>query len=261
MSENLNLLGRVGIVTGAGSGIGQATVIQAVGAGAHVIGFDINQQSLEATASLVRNMDGKFSFQICDVSDEASVNRALSESIREGAVDFLVNAAGVEDTGQTMEEMPVESWDRLLNINLSGPFLLMKKILPMMGARKRGSVVNLGSVSSFFGWPGLAAYVTSKHAIVGLSKCAVAEYASENVRINVVSPGPIDTPLQDRAEAKAKDSRAFREHQQDAVPQGRYGDPDEVASLILFLCSDAAQYINGAVIPIDGGMVERRAFG
>jgi NAD(P)-dependent dehydrogenase (short-subunit alcohol dehydrogenase family) len=249
-----SLSGKVGIVTGAGSGIGREVALRAVGEGATVNGFDVSASGLAETSALSGGLAGGFLEFRCDVSDERQVDDAIAGSVPNGVIDFLVNAAGIEDSGDGIAAMTVEHWDRLMGINLRGPFLTMRRVLPLMRKRSAGAVVNLGSIASLAGLTELPSYTAAKHGVVGLTKAAVAEYARDGIRINVVAPGPIDTPLQSRAEGNAKDSIEFRRRQEEAIPQGRYGTPLEVADLILFLIGDRSEYINGSVISIDGGM-------
>jgi NAD(P)-dependent dehydrogenase (short-subunit alcohol dehydrogenase family) len=250
---------QVGIVTGAGSGMGREVALGAAARGCLVHALDISAGGLDETVALAQGLPGRVIAHVCDVSSEEDVTKVLAPVISsEDGIDFLVNCAGIEDVGKPISDLPSYDWDRLMGINLRGTFLTMKAVLPALHARRSGAVVNMGSVCSLIGFGELAAYTASKHAVVGLTRTAVAESARYNVRLNVVCPGPIDTPLQTRAEAAAADPVEYRARQEQAIPQGRYGKPKEVADLILFLISAQAQYINGAVIPIDGGMTATR---
>ncbi|MZG18663.1 SDR family oxidoreductase, partial [Streptomyces sp. SID5914] len=145
-------------------------------------------------------------------------------------------------------------WDRVMAVNVRSAFLTMRSVLPSMAERGHGAIVNIASVAALRGSRNLTAYATSKHALLGLTRSAVAEFASRGVRVNAVCPGPIDTPLQQRAEHAAADPTRFRGDQESAIPQGRYGAVAEVADVVLFLLSDAASYVNGATVTVDGGM-------
>jgi NAD(P)-dependent dehydrogenase (short-subunit alcohol dehydrogenase family) len=248
------LAGKRGIVTGSGSGIGQAIALQAAALGASVVGLDLNEQAAQATAAAAVDLPGSLSSRQCDAGSEAQIREVFAAIAADGEIDFLVNAAGVEGPGDHIGDLSADAWDSVMRINVRGSFLTMREVLPRMRDRGAGSIVNIGSAGSLLGLGGLASYAASKHALAGLSKSAVAESAKYGVRINVVCPGPIDTPLQDRAEAKAVDPAEFRRHQEAVIPQGRYGTSDEVASLVVFLLGDSAAYINGALIPIDGGL-------
>jgi NAD(P)-dependent dehydrogenase (short-subunit alcohol dehydrogenase family) len=249
-----SLAGKRGVVTGSGSGIGRAIALQAAAAGASVVGLDLDRERAEGTASAGAGLPGSINAEKCDAGSEVEVREIFAAVAADGDLDFLVNAAGIEGPGDLIGDLSTASWDAVLGINVRGSFLTMREVLPSMRSRGSGSIVNIGSAGSLLGLGGLASYAASKHALAGLSKSAVAESAKFGVRINVVCPGPIDTPLQDRAEAKAIDPAEFRRHQEAAIPQGRYGTADEVAALTIFLLGDAAGYINGAVIPIDGGL-------
>jgi NAD(P)-dependent dehydrogenase (short-subunit alcohol dehydrogenase family) len=248
------LAGKSGIVTGIGSGIGRAIALHIAALGGTVAGIDRDHESARATAAAGSSLPGGITARQCDVSSEAQIQEVFASLLSSGHTDFLVNAAGIEGPGDEIGELASEAWDQVLGINVRGPFLTMKEVLPTMRANGLGSIVNIGSAGSLLGVGGLASYAASKHALAGLSKSAVAESARFGVRVNVVCPGPIDTPLQDRAESKASDPAEFRRHQESVIPQGRYGRPEEVAYLTAFLLTDAAEYINGAVIPIDGGL-------
>jgi meso-butanediol dehydrogenase / (S,S)-butanediol dehydrogenase / diacetyl reductase len=248
-----------GIVTGAGSGIGREIALLALRRGATVLGLDISEAGLAQTRTLAGDRAEAFQGAVVDISDEAAVDRALVPlATGARAVDFLINAAGIEGSGDGIPDISVEHWDRIMGINLRGTFLTMRRVLPLMKDAGHGAIVNMGSVAALAGWAELASYTASKHGVLGLSSGAVAEFARYNVRINTICPGPTDTPLQDRAEANAVDPAEFRARQEKGIPQGRYGKPEEIAQLCLFLVGPESQYINGAVITIDGGMIATR---
>ena len=248
------LAGKRGIVTGAGSGIGRAVALRIAAAGGAVAGVDLNLAAAEQGAQEGAAFPGSITPWQCDISSETEVDTLLGQLVAAGFVDYLVNAAGIEGSRDELGAVPISHWDQVMNVNLRGSFLTMRTLIPTMRERKDGAIVNIGSVGSLVGLAGDSAYAASKHAIAGLSKSAVAESARDNVRINVVCPGPIDTPLQDRAEQRSADPAAFRRRLEAAIPQGRFGRPDEVAELVVFLLGDSASYINGTLIPIDGGL-------
>jgi NAD(P)-dependent dehydrogenase (short-subunit alcohol dehydrogenase family) len=258
-TAELPLENMFGIVTGAGSGIGRQIALLALQRGASVLGLDISEAGLLETRTLAADRGEGFTPVVTDISDESAVDAAivpLGDSGRD--VDFLINAAGIEGSGDGIPDISVEHWDRIMGINLRGTFLTMRRVLPLMKRARHGAVVNMGSVAALAGWAELASYTASKHGVLGLSSGAVAEFAPFNVRINTICPGPTDTPLQDRAEAAAGDPAEFRARQEKGIPQGRYGTPIEIAQLCLFLVGPESGYINGAVITIDGGMIATR---
>lgn len=248
------LAGKRGIVTGAGSGIGRAVALRIAAAGGAVAAIDLNLTAVDQVAEEGTAFSGLITPWQCNISSETQVDTLLGQLADSGFVDFLVNAAGIEGSGDELSAISVPHWDLVMSVNLRGSFLTMRSLLPRMREQKDGAIVNIGSVGSMLGLAELSSYAASKHAIAGLSKSAVAESARDNVRINVVCPGPIDTPLQDRAEHKSADPAEFRRRQEAAIPQGRYGRTDEVAELVVFLLGESASYINGALIPIDGGL-------
>jgi NAD(P)-dependent dehydrogenase (short-subunit alcohol dehydrogenase family) len=246
--------GKRGVVTGAGSGIGRAIALRIVAAGGQVAALDRDLHAVEQLAGEVEGLAGALSPFGCDISVVDQVDDAIDSLLAGGYTDFLANAAGTADTGHSLQDVSVSQWDKLMDINLRGTFLMMRGLISEMRKNRNGSIVNIGSSASLLGVPELSSYTASKHAVVGLSKSVVAESAAFNVRINVIAPGPIDTPLQQRAERESADSAEFRRRQEAAIPQGRYGLPEEVAELAAFLLSDHAAYVNGAVVTIDGGL-------
>ncbi|MFK4296604.1 3alpha(or 20beta)-hydroxysteroid dehydrogenase [Arthrobacter sp. GAS37] len=246
--------GHIGVVTGGGSGIGRQTTLTLAAAGATVIALDLDGSGLDETAGLAGEHARRVRTAICDVSDEASFHAAVMTSAEGRDPLFLVNAAGIEGPMSRLVDTTIDDWDRVLRVNLRGSFVPMKSLLPAMIVAGEGSIVNLASVASFGGAGELSAYTASKHAVVGLTRAAVAEVARSGVRINAIGPGPTRTPLQTRAEQNNADPEMMRSRQIEAIPQGRYGEPEEIADLILFLVSDRSTYVNGALIAIDGGM-------
>ena len=226
------------LVTGAAAGIGRAVAQAAASVGVVVYALDVDAPGLADTAALAPQSDGKIVPIECDVSDTKSVDAALAEfrSISGDApVDFVINCAGVEGPVGLMTESSINDFDRVMAVNVRGAFLVLHGLLPDMVSAGNGAVVNIVSVGGLLGVPGMSPYVTSKHALLGLTRTLAGEVARQGVRVNAICPGSISTGMQDRAEAKSSDPAAFRRAQEAKIPLGRYGTASEVAELALFL--------------------------
>ncbi|MBA2610235.1 MAG: 3-oxoacyl-ACP reductase FabG [Actinobacteria bacterium] len=234
----------VAFVTGAGAGIGRACAVALGEAGLRVaVGFGGNKEGANETAS----MCGGLAVEV-DVSDSASVDNAFKRIESElGPVTVLVNNAGVTGDGLLLR-MKDEDWQKVLRVNLDGAFHCIRRATPAMMKARHGRIVNMGSVVGLSGSAGQVNYAAAKAGLVGLSRSVARELASRNVTCNVVAPGPIATAMTDAL----SDERVAAIT--DAVPAGRMGTTDEVAAVVAFLCTDAAAYITGAVIPVDGGL-------
>lgn len=245
MSNDLaaaRLTGKVAVVTGGLSGIGAAIVRRFVAEGAHVVVADITAQ--DGTAQ-----DG-FRAAHLDVGDERSVQGCMAATVaRHGRIDILVNSAGI---GRVIPfvETPVAEFDRIMAVNLRGTFLCGQAAARCMMQGGGGAIVNIASVSGLRGSLGRAAYGASKGGVVTLSQVMAVELADHGIRVNVIAPGPIETPL-----AAALHSAAVREAWVRHVPMRRYGTPEEVAGVAAFLCSDDASYVTGHVLAADGGFM------
>lgn len=237
---------RTVLVTGAGSGIGAAIAERFLTAGYRVALFDINAAAAAETAARI-GTPGRTTAIGGDVSNEADVQRAVAQTVRElGSLDVLVNNAGIEIYG-TVVDMPAGQWDRQLAVNLRGAFLCSKYAIPEM--RRGGAVVHISSAHAHVSWPRCPAYDASKAGLIGLTRAMALDHGRQGVRVNAICPGYIATPLLEKAFACGEADRAavLKFH-----PLGRLGTPLDIAEAALFLASDAASFISGAVLNVDG---------
>ncbi|HEX6891100.1 MAG TPA: SDR family oxidoreductase, partial [Chryseolinea sp.] len=240
---------KVAIVTGGSFGIGKATAIAFAKRGAKVVIADWVED--QATLKEINDAGGAAIFVKCDVSKNTEVTALVNKAIETfGRIDFAVNNAGIEGATAPTHECTEENWDKTISINLKGVWFCMKQELQHMLKQGKGAIVNIASIAGLVGFPGLPAYVVSKHGIVGLTKTAALEYAKLGIRINAVCPGVIKTPMVDRTTGKDKTV----EKQFEAMePVGRMGQPEEVAESIVWLCSDSASFVTGHALAVDGG--------
>ncbi len=245
------LKGKVAIVTGGSFGIGKATAIGFARKGAKVVVADWIED-LEAVAE-IEAMGGEALFVKCDVSKSEDVKAMVAKTIsRFGRIDFAFNNAGIEGISGTTTESTEENFDRTIGINLKGVWLCMKYEIPEMLKHGKGAVVNCASVAGLVGFPTLPAYVASKHGVIGLTKTAALEFVKSGIRVNAVCPGVIKTNMIDRLTGKKKEAE---EQFATMEPIGRFGEPEEVAKAVIWLCSDEASFVTGHSLTVDGGWV------
>ena len=243
--------GKVALVTGASFGIGRATAIAFAKRGAKVVVADWMEDKENETIRLVKEAGGEAIFVQCDVSASTEVKNMLEKTIaRFGRLDYAFNNAGIEGATASTHECTEPNWDKTISINLKGVWLCMKNEIEQMLMNHKGAIVNCASVAGLNGFAGLPAYVATKHGVVGLTKTAALEYAKRGIRVNAVCPGVIHTAMIDRLTGKDKEV----EKQYAAMePIGRMGNPEEVAEAVVWLCSDAASFVTGIAMPVDGG--------
>ena len=251
--SSLKLEDNVAIVTGAGSGMGEAMAIRFAGEGAKVLVLDIDEKEGESTVNKIKASGGSAHFLRTDVSKTADVHNAVEFARKNlGPVDILVNNAGIPSFHRLIDT-PEEEWDSVLGVNLKGSFLFMKYVIPMMIEKKRGAILNVASATGLTGKENRLAYGASKSGIIFLTKAAALEYARFGVRANCICPGTIDTPFTRKAvEQGSKQSNLPISLGADH-PAGRMGTVQEIAELALFLCSGDCEFLTGAIIPVDGG--------
>jgi NAD(P)-dependent dehydrogenase (short-subunit alcohol dehydrogenase family) len=245
--------GKIVLVTGGGSGIGQATALALAREGARVIVADVLVEGGEETVRRIKNADGEAIFVKSDVSKAAEVEILIKKIIETyDRLDCAVNNAGIEGEQAPTSEYAEENWDRLIDVNLKGVWLCMKYEIPQMLKYGGGAIVNMASVAGLVGFQNLSAYVASKHGIIGLTKTAALEYAKNRIRINAVCPGVIRTAMVDRILGGDEEAEAQFVAME---PIGRLGAPEEIAEAVVWLCSDAASFVTGHSMVVDGGLV------
>jgi len=245
--------GKVALITGAGSGIGRASALAFAREGAKVAVADIVVEGGEETVRMVKEAGGEAFFIKVDVSNAADVEAMVNAVVDTyGRIDCAYNNAGIEGRLASTDEYPEDVFDKVIDINLTGVWLCMKYELPHMLKQGGGAIVNTASGAGLIGVAGMSAYVASKHGVVGLTKTAALEYAKSGIRVNAVCPGLIQTPMVERITA---DQPQLGEALVAAEPVGRTGKPEEIAESVVWLSSDAASFVTGHAMSVDGGYV------
>jgi 3-oxoacyl-[acyl-carrier protein] reductase len=243
-----DLTGQTAIVTGAAKGLGRAIALTLARSGAKVACVDINAESLAETVGAIRSAGGTAEPMACDVTDSRRVAEVVDEVVKLfGGVQILINNAGITRDNMILR-MKDDQWDAVLNINLKGTFLFTRAAAKPMLKARQGRIINVASVSGLMGNPGQANYSASKAGVIGLTRTVACELAGRNITVNAVAPGFIAT---DMTAALGED---ILQEVRKQIPLGRLGDPQDVADAVLFLASDAASFITGHVLTIDGGL-------
>jgi NAD(P)-dependent dehydrogenase (short-subunit alcohol dehydrogenase family) len=243
--------GKVALVTGASSGIGRATALAFAREGAKVVVADVTVEGGEETVAQVKNAGGEAIFVKTDVSKAVEVEALVAKAVAiYGRLDCAHNNAGIAGKAKTVVDDTEDNWDRILAINLKGVWLCMKYEIAHMLKHGGGAIVNTASGAGLIGVRRGGAYVASKHGVVGLTKTAALEYAKAGIRVNCVCPGPIDTPM---LQGIGGSNQVVIERMVAAQPGGRLGQPAEIAEAAVWLCSDAASFVTGLPMPVDGG--------
>ena len=245
--------GKVALITGAGSGIGRASALVFAREGAKVALADIVVEGGEETVRMVKEAGGEAFFIKADVSNAAEVEAMVNTVVETyGRIDCAYNNAGIEGQLASTDEYAEDMFDKVIGINLTGVWLCMKYELPHMLKQGSGAIVNTASGAGLIGVAGMSAYVASKHGVVGLTKTAALEYAKSGIRVNAVCPGLIQTPMVERITAEQPQ---LGEALVASEPIGRTGKPEEIAESVVWLSSDAASFVTGHAMSVDGGFV------
>ena len=253
MLDSNRLDGKVAIITGAGGGIGRATAALFTARGARIIAVDRDPAALSALGD---TLPAETILVEADVTDEAQVRAYVERAVAEaGRIDIFFNNAGIEGGIHPIPDYPTELFRKVIELNVTAVFLGMKLVIPVMVEQGGGAIINTSSTAGVTGAAGLSAYIASKHAVIGLTRTAAAEWASKNVRVNSINPGPVEGRMMDAiTEGFAPgEGEAIAQRIAAGIPSGRYSRPDEIAAAVAFLACEDARHIHGAFLIVDGG--------
>ena len=247
----LRMENKVALVTGASSGIGRACALAFAREGAKVVVADVTVEGGEETVNMIKEAGGEAIFVKTDVTKAAEVEAMVNKAVETyGRLDYAHNNAGVAAAVYPVADLPEEDWDRIININLKGIWLCMKYEIPQMLRQGKGAIVNTASTLALVGWIKRPAYTASKHGVAGLTKVAALDYAADGIRVNAVCPGTVRTPLVESVFARRPEAEA------EALAMmaiGRLAAAEEIAEAVVWLCSDAASFVTGHIMSVDGG--------
>jgi len=240
---------KTALITGAGSGIGEAIILLFARSGASVMLADMDMAGAERVLAEVKKNGGKGAVVKADVSNPKDCEHMVAETVKQfGRLDIAVNNAGIGGPQAMIGDYPIDGWDKVISINLSGVFYGMRYQIPAMLKNKSGSIINMASILAKVGFPSSGAYVAAKHGVIGLTENAALEYATQGIRVNAVGPGFIKTPLLDQNLKKEEMEGIAALH-----PMKRMGTPEEVAELVLWLASEKSSFVTGSYYNVDGG--------
>jgi NAD(P)-dependent dehydrogenase (short-subunit alcohol dehydrogenase family) len=247
------LEGKAVMITGAASGIGEATAKEAAAEGARILLCDIDAEKGAAVAAAVGEAA---TYRDCDVTDEAAVEAAVAATVAAyGRIDCAFNCAGILGVVGNIGELPLDGWKRLIEVDLNGVFLCTKHQVNAMAEQGSGAILNMASAAGLIGWPGASGYVAAKHGVVGLTKAAALEYAPQGIRVNAICPSYTITPMveKDLFEDTLGNDEALIAAARANHPIGRFAQPTEIAAAATWLLSDKASFVTGTAMPVDGG--------
>jgi NAD(P)-dependent dehydrogenase (short-subunit alcohol dehydrogenase family) len=249
-------MSKTAVITGGGSGLGQSTAQHLAEKGINIVVVDISEESGQKTVDLVKQAGADAFFVKADVSKVEEVKKYVDQTVEKyGTIDYFFNNAGISGSGKKFLETEVDEINKIVEINLLGALYGMQYVADVMVKNGGGSIVNTSSSAGVIGQSTVVTYSATKHAMVGMTKSMVAEYAKDGLRINAIAPGPTETPM---VKKYFEDNPEMKESAEQGIPQKRLGTSDEVAELVTFLLTSKAQYINGDVIRIDGGFTSTK---
>lgn len=252
MAEEKEFLGKVALITGGASGIGRAAAVAFAEKGAAVYLGDVNKAGLSETLALVEASGSQGGYAVTDVADEEAVATMVDGCVSQfGRLDFALNNAGIGGAQAFTSDYPTETFKQVMAINVTGVYYCLKHELRIMEAQGSGSIVNLASVAGLVGFPRHSAYAASKHAVIGLTRTAALEYVRRGIRVNAVCPGFTDTPMVQQLTAQGPE---YAQRLLQGIPIRRLGQPAEIASAIVYLCSAGAAFMTGQAMALDGGI-------
>jgi len=249
-------MSKVAIITGAGSGLGQATAVRLAQEGVDIVVVDVSEKGGNETVEMVKKLGVDSIFIKADVSKHEEVKNYVDKTVeRFGKIDYFFNNAGISGSGSFFLDSSIDEIDKIVGINLMGALYGVRYVAEVMLKNGGGSIVNTASSAGVIGQDSVVTYSATKHGIVGLTKSMVAEYAKDGLRVNAIAPGPTETPM---VKAFYEANPEMKANATSGIPQKRLGTPEEVAELVTFLLTSKAQYINGEVIRIDGGFTNTK---
>jgi NAD(P)-dependent dehydrogenase (short-subunit alcohol dehydrogenase family) len=245
------LKNKVAVITGMSTGIGRASALLFAQEGARIVGADVNQEDGQEVIDEIRHAGGEGMFVRADVSEANDVRKLVEKALSYGKIQVLFNNAGIEVV-KKLKDTTEEEWDRAIKVNLKSVYLCCRQVIPEMQKAGGGSIINTASVAGLVG-SFSAAYSAAKGGIIALTRVLAVELARDNIRVNCICPGAIETPMLQRTLQKQGDPEQVRKERLRAYPVGRFGKPEEVAQLALFFASDESSFMTGVIAPVDGG--------